>query len=800
MTSSTHLHESPFSKAPYSRPYDGSPKPGDQAAMAALHVMQPEDTTKATNEAPLSDTGLRLSTAGCTWNLQSLSEGDLPSSLGSPSGPSSACAAASLASSPHKLTSRLKSDPSASAFSAAVLAKDLKPAEQWQPEPSAHGAKAALLAHSRSSMEISSPHNSTSSQSLLPKLGPKPQPDPDYTTLGKIGSLKAVTGAMAAKRQRSGSAPTITGTWLNPECSAADALNAATVAHSPSMKSATFSVHGLPSTSKTDPMPLDFSRIHSIARDNVTRALTSTHAIPSQESSDGNRVDVQAATLSIARQFFTVQQSPTSAHLSTLEEEASKIAIERLARLHIEHESYRNCRRMDQARAMPLIQGRARRRAASEGQCKIQDEEQSGKIRYEMSQLTAKVAQVEAKKRERDCASLVAVAHKNVQASMHKMDEEILSYTGRLAPSMQREWEAKAIAAAEAESKIRMSSYGKIDIGGGKFMDQEEVNAVAAKKVRPLLDELNEKAEKERAKQEQIKREEQERKRVAKEDLLRERDLKDERKKTKGEHFASHMSPLETLEHKSKKAEQKRICREERQPKRAPEKLARSEQPAATSREIETKEPHTANPLVTDYIVPHRQDEGPVLNPLTEDDPVSPHVLVEGPALGVSPITPTSNYKDGVKKWLKEFSKRTNKSHGPDTDHVGNGKPPLEGMSPGEHDLTRSLELSSPSVGEATITGGGDPPSLRDRDNRDYLPNEGGARDNRKRGSVSTGTALASENMGLSYAFGHASSDDNGHENASHIFDEGSAPEIATGTTDHVCRRSVYESKFIEDL
>jgi hypothetical protein len=520
--------------------------------------------------------------AGAATSLKYANLRNLPSSpsLGLPSGLSSAGAAAGLASSSHKPTSRWKVDPSASAFSAAVLAKDFKLAEPWQPEPSAHGAKAALLAHSRSEVEISPSGNSTSSQNLVPSQGPKPQPDHDHTTLGKIRPLRAATGAMAAKRQRSGSAPTLTNTWPDSEYSAANALNAAAIAHSPSIKRAAVPAHGLQSINKTNTMSLDISRIHSAARDNVTRALTNTYAISTQESTGRDRVDVRAATISMARQFITVQPSSISdaeelgayesrlvncarppsnspayaggqapVHFNSLEHAADQIASERLARLHIEHEAYR---RMNQTRAIPLIQGRARRRATSVGQCTAQDEEQSRKIRSEMSLLTSKVARIDAKKGERDCTALVAVANKNVQACMHKMDEEILSYTGRLTPSTQWEWEAKAIAAAEAESKVRMSSYGKIDIGGGKFIDQEEVDAAAAKKVRPLLDELNEKAEKERAKHEQTKWEEQGRRRITKEDLLRERDLKAAREKTKGEYFASHMSRRTDLRQLSK--------------------------------------------------------------------------------------------------------------------------------------------------------------------------------------------------------------------------------------------------------
>jgi hypothetical protein len=139
--------------------------------------------------------------------------------------------------------------------------------------------------------------------------------------------------------------------------------------------------------------------------------------------------------------------------------------------------------------------------------------------------LTDQVGQIDAKKGERDCTALIATIHRNVQAYIHKMDKKILSDTGKLAPSTQEEWLPKATAAAKAESQFRMSNYDKIDIRIGKFIDPKEIDAAAAKDIQPLLDEINEKTEKERGKQEDIRLGKE---RIAEEERRRGRKLKDE--------------------------------------------------------------------------------------------------------------------------------------------------------------------------------------------------------------------------------------------------------------------------------
>jgi hypothetical protein len=141
-----------------------------------------------------------------------------------------------------------------------------------------------------------------------------------------------------------------------------------------------------------------------------------------------------------------------------------------------------------------------------------------------MSILDSKLDQIDSQKRQRDRDALMAAAQRNVTKSMHGLDEKIFADTGKVSPAMMAEWEAKARARAEAESRIRMANQGKIDIGGGRFMDQSEITAIAAAKVQPTLDDITAKAGAERAKDEARKQEEEERRRFLAEKAQDEKD------------------------------------------------------------------------------------------------------------------------------------------------------------------------------------------------------------------------------------------------------------------------------------
>ncbi len=491
-------------------------------------------------------------------------------------------------------------DPSASANKAAHLANDYKPAPPWRPEASLAGLKAANLAKDYKAAPTWHPETSSAGlraatiaatdsgnvQIWHPEANLvgtsaagqamrtrrlSPQVDYGYTAEGNRKALLAATGAMSSSRKRAGSSPVVKGSYLDPQNSAANALSAANFANKPPTRIAQPKSEGFGGSTGL----LDGAKIHNAAVTNLSREMYTSHPPVAQEVEEKNRqVGLRAAAVSMAKQMYDVQQraierataaaSPdrSDSHYAAhsvhnrktpvltddshqspnqyvnLQEAAQKLATERLAKLQDEHAAYKNYYGSDSPRSRLSMRGLQRRRASSDGQAIESDEDRSRRIRSEMSMFNNKVAQIDASKRQKDRDTLLAAAQKNVRYRMHGLDEKVYAETGKVSPSMMQSWEEKAQARAEADSKARMANHGMVNIGGGMFLDQSKIDAIAAQKVQPTLDEITEKAEKQRARDEQLRLEEQERNRIAAAKVQDDRDrsirTKEEWKRFKG--------------------------------------------------------------------------------------------------------------------------------------------------------------------------------------------------------------------------------------------------------------------------
>jgi hypothetical protein len=505
--------------------------------------------------------------SGAATSLKHANPRDLPSypSSGVKDNDSAAGAAASLGWANQKPFEHWKPDPSASASAAAMLAKDYKMKPLWQPEQSTNGAKAAVLAHKEGGkVEIWKPEATTWGNSAANlafqterKGNLSPQVDYGYTELGRKGSLLAATGAMSASRKRADSTP-VAIKELYP-----DEANATTNA----LKAAT-SVHRVPSNITTKPSYESSGGATTAAVTTMSREMYTAN--PPVLPAEKNRADtLRASAVAMAQQMYKMQQkqiddaandtrglgysAATSAHgrrLSTsttsgdvqpmrfnsLQEAAQKLAQERLAKIHNDQFEAREYRDYYSNAAPPstnkLSRGRTRRRASSEG-AKDEDRAQSQKIRAQMSLFSSNLSQVDQKKRQMDRENLIAIAQRNVRQSLHGMDEKLFQDTGRIAPSLLDDWEIKAQNAAQAKSDDRMQNHGKVNIGGGKFINQSEIDLVARNNVQPTLDEISEKAAIERARQDQIKHDQEIAKKEAEDKKARERETKEINKKLK---------------------------------------------------------------------------------------------------------------------------------------------------------------------------------------------------------------------------------------------------------------------------
>jgi len=345
---------------------------------------------------------------------------------------------------------------------------------------------------------------------------------------------------MAKTRPRSASTPQ-PGKELYPDQAnaAANALSAATLAHRPSMRAPADEAGAVPYTT-------------------MDRQMFTSHPPVKPETDEQQRADViHASAVAMAKRMYNQQQSVISAtkqahgdhgseapseleppQFTNLQEAAYKMAQDRLARLHEEHQKNRDLHDYyGSSGAAPqrksTMRTKLRRRSSSDGAV-IEDRRRSQQIRQQMSLFSSRLSEVDEQKRQRDRQALLAIAQKNVKAQLEGMDQKVYAETGKVTPAKLSEWELKAHAAAHARSEARRDeNTGKIDLGGGMFMDPKDVGDIAAKRVQPLLDEINAKAAQERERQAALKAEEEARKLEEEKQKARDREIKENLEKLK---------------------------------------------------------------------------------------------------------------------------------------------------------------------------------------------------------------------------------------------------------------------------
>lgn len=433
-------------------------------------------------------------------------------------------------------------------------------APSWQPEASSSGAKAALLAHRDAGKneawqpEASSPWGNSAATQAFKKYGAgtlSPQLDYGYTALGRKGSLMAATGAMSNGRKRAESSPLVIPkleTYPDEHNASSNALRAATSAHRQSSRGEISPEGGsspytnMPREMYTSHPPVapevqEKNRNDSLHASAVAMAQGMYKRQQKQLEADTNAQSQRAANAAHGRtdSISSIGGEAEPMRFNNLQEAAHKLAQERLAKLHDEHAKNREYLDYYGNNKQPSrlsIRGRTRRRASSDGKL-YEDREQSDKIRSQMSIFTQNINQIDAKKQRQDREALLAAAQRNVTQKLHGMDEKVFADTGKVAPSLLNEWELKAHAAAQANSTSRMENYGKVNIGGGKFVDQAEVDLIAQRNVQPVLDKLNREAEAEHERQAGLKADQELQASKAAEKKQREKETKEINKKLK---------------------------------------------------------------------------------------------------------------------------------------------------------------------------------------------------------------------------------------------------------------------------
>lgn len=449
-----------------------------------------------------------------------------------------------------------------------MLAKDYKMKELWHPEMSAAGSKAALLAHKDGAkLDFWQPSASADGHSAavlaMRNKGLSPEIDYGYTPDGRSRALLAATTSVSQGRNRAGSTPAhAPQTYPDSHKAGPNALVAASVSHRASTKSAP---DGWNSEANQQ------ARITHIGNHMAPEMFGSAPPVEIELEEKRHQAALRASTVSMAKQMYEYQNrtvlgsdgsgGAASAHARApsssgpldvkqealryihLQDAAHKLAQERLAKVdkELDNQRYREYygygNEQNQKKSSRLsMRARNRNRASSDGDADDSDDEaQARRIRSQMSQLNSGVSSVDDKKRQDDRARLMAAAEKRVHTQMHTMDEKVFADTGKVPPAMMEEWAQKARKRAQDDKDLQAQHPGMTHIGGGKFIEQSEIEAIAQARLKPTLDQITEDAEKKRARDEELRLEKEENEKSKREEKQKHREEKEESKRVKRE-------------------------------------------------------------------------------------------------------------------------------------------------------------------------------------------------------------------------------------------------------------------------
>ncbi|KAJ6186968.1 hypothetical protein N7519_001876 [Penicillium mononematosum] len=454
------------------------PRLADDAATAALYVTKPERRAS-----------LRAPTATNTQHFNTRAVGGTP-----------------------KLSH-------ASAASALAHA-NRKPVEVWRPparQPAAE--KAALCVKDYAPPSNPNPPPSTVQRDWEPQCSLSVTDGYNYTAVGgdpRDKALKAASGAYTLSRKRADSAPSEPGVTSElPYGRPTDGARQASLEEDP--------------LDHLDPA-IEASRIQHAANTNP-KLYTASPPVQSEIEERNYRNSQRAAAISMAKDMYKVTstkkesgQSPAliaaqkgqsqlgyRKTVSTadgaalrraiaLQEAAQKRAAEKLALMQDEHADYQRYYGTAPQPQRSRLTTR-RKRTSSDADASQTDAEQSRQIRSQMTTLRTKLDQVDEQK-TKDRELLMQAARRNVDQTLQDMEAQVYADTGRPPPSVQKEWDEVAQERVRREAEVYEDATtrgNRVNIGGQKYMDMADIDAIARSRLQPALDEVTEDAELRRA-------------------------------------------------------------------------------------------------------------------------------------------------------------------------------------------------------------------------------------------------------------------------------------------------------------
>jgi len=268
------------------------------------------------------------------------------------------------------------------------------------------------------------------------------------------------------------------------------------------------------------------SEIHSSAVALARQAYLQQQKLAEQQAHDDAYSDDMRSSTDLG------QPEPVNLH-----EAAYKLAQERLEKLQEEFRKNRELQEQNTPDQIPAPLHRVanalriRHRSSSDSDLQLRRHNRTSRATAILPPLQSKADE---EQRRKDREAVLTVARKNVESQLRGIDESIYEETGKVPPCKLTEWAPRAEAVALAKVASEMPPPGKRDVGGGMYVAQDEIDAVAVRKVKPILREMDVRAEKEHERQRVLKEEQAEKQLEAKTKKVHQREIRDIYRKLKG--------------------------------------------------------------------------------------------------------------------------------------------------------------------------------------------------------------------------------------------------------------------------
>ncbi|CAK7269266.1 Eisosome assembly protein [Sporothrix epigloea] len=309
----------------------------------------------------------------------------------------------------------------------------------------------------------------------------------------------------------------LNGTPPDPKVSAANALSAATVAHTKSQSGGDRRSY--------------VGDAGAVPYTNMNRQMyTSNPPIGPEFDTQKHQDGLHASAVAMAKQMYNpnAEGGVTSVKVPNVQEQAYRLAQERLDKIYEQHAKDRDFRDhyVDAKMGTDFgagntshrlsMRSRLRRHRSSSDSDVDLDRMRSMEIRNQMSLLSNRISEVSQDKRRQDRQSVLLAAQRNVKLQLQNIDEQVYANSGRLPPSVTSTLDqAKINTIAQARADAQIGTYPRsdqVDIGGGKFMDRAEIDKIASRRMQPVIDDMHAKAQQEIERKAKLREEEEQRK------------------------------------------------------------------------------------------------------------------------------------------------------------------------------------------------------------------------------------------------------------------------------------------------